>query len=479
MAKTPMRRAPALLVLLVLLCRCLPAGAAEDCSDLARIPDCPPPPGPCLGSPCPPQDCSTCTAAFDDDGDCALDEEILNGVDDDQDGLVDEDISCLNTCDPMNYACPTTQVAAGDLQIPSPLDAPMTLPLAIRRYGCSGAEATRQMNIVVEPDPVDPNPSCGNWMVRLTILDAAGRPILQGPALLIFSRRWESLESTLLPGGIGNVQAFRFIVKGDLSRVVPFGSLPAELQIPCIESRFPHVFFYGGLDVAMDSSAPSNRRLGLVLHHAPSSLSHPDVFAGENCENDRNDAGTFVVVDPWSTDASYVEDPAPATPTEYKLEVRCTTSRIACVGETILTIVAGTTPTATPTATPDRACAGAPITLDAGACPTCACDWSASSGVDPADTCAVTVGPDVTTTYTVVLVDTASGCASTPASVTVTVVDVIAANGARDRVDLRGRHDVDHGDRTRLDLRVGGLRGDVRTHRALRTRACMRRDGLR
>ena len=118
-AGTPIRLAPALLALLVLLQPCRPAGAAEDCSDLARIPDCPPPPSPCLGSPCPPQDCSTCTAAFDDDGDCALDEEILNGVDDDQDGLIDEDISCLDTCDPLNYACPVTQIAAGDLQVPA------------------------------------------------------------------------------------------------------------------------------------------------------------------------------------------------------------------------------------------------------------------------------------------------------------------------------------------------------------------------
>jgi hypothetical protein len=283
-------RLSALLACLALLAL-PPARAAEDCSDLARIPDCPPSRTDCGGAGCPPQDCSTCTAAYDDDGDCVLDEEILDGGDDDGDGWVDEDISCLDTCNPLGYACPETYVDATAVDLPLPVPAPLTLPLAVKRYACGGSDATATFAVELTPDPVRPEPQCGAFQVVVRILDpTTGTAWLEGLAMLVHSRRWESLDATLLdPPAVGTVRAYRYTVRADLARLVAQAALPPELQVPCLASPpgFRHLFLYGHLDVVLDGADPANRRHAIVLHHAPSSLSHPPATGlGGGCESD-------------------------------------------------------------------------------------------------------------------------------------------------------------------------------------------------
>jgi hypothetical protein len=706
------------LATLVFLAAASRAGAAEDCTDLARIPDCPPVNSGCAAWACPPQDCSTCTPGYDDDGDCAIDEELLNGIDDDNDGLADEDISCLDGCDPLSFRCPTGTIPGSLIDLPSPVEPPIAMEMLARRQPCAGPASTAALTVVMKTDPSF-DAGCARWQVLITVLDATGRTeLLEGPAMVVLSRRYESFERTMLsPPALGNVRVTRYTVKADLAAAVPFADLPPEIQFPCIERKYRHVFFYGTLDVATDTFDPSNRLTSLVLHHAPSSLSHPvsfnqsslcdadtvstraltprgpgshdesfflvapaagftfatngtallgdykygrirtvrgfgadcsmetricvsewelpsppspqsacngqellrharicaglddsacthlalssdghcatispelvaffpvgswsgtlfpapmevsafegglscippaplspwrpywygtltrlqssgtwlgppealDVidnvhlsaagqenwlvgacnwlmedqpgetfapmqygtmrfFADENpeiprrepCEAkpvitlpspadctpltsltlpcdgaplvlsaecatvvhccqcglpevqwSRRDAAGWVVVEPWGDVRTYVEDPPPLRDTDYKLELRCTTSRRACVGETVLTV---THPPVFAAAHADAqsVCPGQQVRLDAGACPGCTCTWTADVGPDPRDACTIDVAPQVSTTYTVVVVDSLTGCASDPASVDVHVSSLAADAG--------------------------------------------------
>ena len=111
--------------------------AVEDCSDLARIPQCPFATASCGGNPCQVQDCFSCTPGFDDDGDGAVDEELLNGSDDDGDGFADEDISCLNGCDPLNAACKqNSDFPSGELTAPAPVEALVRFSARVDAWHC-------------------------------------------------------------------------------------------------------------------------------------------------------------------------------------------------------------------------------------------------------------------------------------------------------------------------------------------------------
>jgi len=263
------------------------ASAAEECFDLARIPDCPPVNSGCPPATCPPQDCSTCTPAFDDDGDCALDEELLNGRDDDNDGIVDEDISCLDGCDPLSFRCATFTIPESIIDLPSPVATPIMMEMLARRQPCNGPASVAPLTVVLESDPSF-DAGCARWQATLRVLDETGaRTLLAGPAMIVLSRRYESFERNMLsPPALGNVRVTRYTVKADLAREVSFAALPGEIQIPCIDQRFRHVFFYGTLDVATDTFDPTNRRTSLVLHHAPSRLSHPIAQADGTCDLD-------------------------------------------------------------------------------------------------------------------------------------------------------------------------------------------------
>ncbi len=294
------------LATLVLFVAASRARAAEDCTDLGRIPDCPPVNSGCPAWACPPQDCSTCTPAYDDDGDCALDEELLNGVDDDNDGLADEDISCLDGCDPLSFRCATGLISGSLIDLPSPVEPPVVMDLLARRQPCSGASSTAALTVVLEGYPAN-YAGCAKWLAHLRVLDAAGAvTLLDGQAIIVLSRRYETFERTLVsPAAAGNVRVTRYTIRADLSPAVAFSALPPELQIPCIDTAFRHVFFYGTLDIAIDTFDPRIRRSALVLHHAPSSLSHPVAAADTVCDLDTVATRSLTPIGPGTHDESF------------------------------------------------------------------------------------------------------------------------------------------------------------------------------
>ena len=269
--------------LLVLLAGAVRAG--EDCFEFSAYANCPPQGATCLLGPDPDscaQDCSTCTPDFDDDGDCVVDEETLNYRDDDDDGLIDEDISCLNSCGPMGYQCPTGNFDRNDLDVPPPLVAPIRLPAKVNHWQCGGADGLLDVDVELAPDPVEPEIACFNAQAVIRILDrSSGTVLFEGPASLVHTRRWESLASSLVNGASGNVQVFRWLIRSDLKRVVPYAQLPPALQVPCNQDQQarPHLFFYGNLDIARDASDPQNRslyRTAVVLAHTPGRLTHTE-----------------------------------------------------------------------------------------------------------------------------------------------------------------------------------------------------------
>ena len=127
-------RGPCLVIALLVLPR-IPC-QAQDCHDLSGYSDCPP--VPVLAGP---QDCASCTPLLDDDNDGAIQEEILNYADDDGDTLVDEDISCLNSCDPMAYrGCPPDRIDATELIQFHPAETPIRIPGGVFRWGRTAGE---------------------------------------------------------------------------------------------------------------------------------------------------------------------------------------------------------------------------------------------------------------------------------------------------------------------------------------------------
>ncbi|MFC2172181.1 FG-GAP-like repeat-containing protein [Acidobacteriota bacterium] len=329
----------------------------ENCFDFSGYDSCPPGGGICFFDPIPDdefpcaQDCYTCTANVDDDGDCSIDEEVLDGIDNDKDGLIDEDISCLNTCESLGYACPPEDVQESDLLAPLPVlhplpgDDPLKLPAKLVRWGCPTcpppqtplADATLNLDMEMMPDPDAENPRCGVYHIIVRLKErGTGTVYFEGPAVAVYTRSWESLEPKLITGSVGSIQIFRYTFRTDLERVVDYSALPDALRIPCSEDEGvrPHLFFYGHIDVARDSGLPDTpdaRRTAIVFGHPPGRMSHPETIGpgDPHCNSDHVSARPIDRCDPEAHDENgwflvapgdnFIVDTSVAVPSEPAL----------------------------------------------------------------------------------------------------------------------------------------------------------------
>jgi len=270
------RRGPIPAVILALLVSGLPSGA-QDCHDYSGYIDCPPTPihaGP--------QDCAGCTPLVDDDNDGALQEEILNYADDDGDTLIDEDISCLNSCDPMAYrGCPPDRIPAEDLIQFHPAEPAVNLPVGIFRWERLAGEVeslATGLVAVLEPLDLQGREACGSYGAMLSVRPTSdpGTVYFQGPVSIHFSRFWETLERSLVPGAEREIQVLRYLLRAELHEVTPIPARPG-LFPPCA-AAFGDVFFYGHLDLARDTAAPNDTarwRYALGLTHPRGHYAHP------------------------------------------------------------------------------------------------------------------------------------------------------------------------------------------------------------
>lgn len=146
--------------------------------------------------------------------------------------------------------------------------------------------------------------SCGEFISQLTVVDAAGNPVLSGLMRLSYTRTWDEDDAF----GVLR-QVWRFVVKVDIEPVA--GGTPNPCIEPnCLDPVGPHpsAYYYGYLDYT--SCDLASWQSALVLYHGCDRFVHTPGFS------DRpgvfHPSSAFAIVAPHSATQPFVPMDLPA-----------------------------------------------------------------------------------------------------------------------------------------------------------------------
>ncbi|TAJ08649.1 MAG: hypothetical protein EPO68_15590, partial [Planctomycetota bacterium] len=173
---------------------------------------------------------------------------------------------------PASAQCPQPDGLLGPCCAPAIANLPNFPPTSIPGLGlCWNQCAPTQQPTVKVALGAPASVNCGVYMAQLTVTNAAGAPVLAGALRMDYTRTWQEIVP-IAPGG--NLQVWRFVVKGDLGNAIAAG---AACPTPsCITAANPTAFFYGYADYAFDCLTGQWQN-SLVLYHGCDRFSHGPV----------------------------------------------------------------------------------------------------------------------------------------------------------------------------------------------------------